>query len=64
LWAFVFGDEQARDLSLHRRRDKHRSRLGRALRPSGQVWSVAKHLTRGIHNHRTAIEPDARGERG
>jgi hypothetical protein len=63
-WAFVFDDEQARDLSLHGGSDEHRSGLGGALRPSGEVWSVAEHLARGIHNHRPAIEPDAGGERG
>ena len=64
MWAFVFDDEQARDLSPHGRRDEHRSRLGGALHPSGEVWRVAKHLAGGIHDDRTAIEPDAGGERG
>ncbi len=61
--AFVFDDEQARDLSPHGRRDEHCSRLGGALHPSGEVGRVAEHLAGGIHDHRTAIEPDAGGER-
>ena len=62
--AFVFDNEQARDLSPHGRRDEHCSRLGGALHPSGEVGSVAKYLAGGIHDDRTAIEPDAGGERG
>ena len=63
-WTLVFQDEQAGNLSPHGRCAEYRSRLGLALHPGGEVWSVAEHLARRIHNHRPAIESDARGECG
>jgi hypothetical protein len=57
-------NKEARDLSPHGRRDEHRSRFGGALHPSSEVGSVAERLPGRIDDDRTAIEPDAGGERG
>jgi hypothetical protein len=59
--AVLLGDEQARDLALHPRRDHDRARLGQRLRTRRDVRHVAKDLTRRVDNYRPRLDSDARG---
>ena len=61
--AALLGDEQARDLALHPRRNHDRARLGQRLHPRRDIWHVAENLARRIHHHRPGFDRDARGQR-
>ena len=62
--ALVLGDEEARDLPLHRRSHKNGSRFGEGLDARGDVRRLAEHLAGRVDQDRAGVEADARGELG
>ena len=60
--AAVFGDEQPGSLALHVRGHEHRSWLGGALNPRGDIGRFPEHFARRLDHHRPRLEADARGE--
>ena len=60
--AALLSHEQPRYLSLHSRRDYHRTRLGQCLRPRRDVRHVAEYFTRSVDHRWPQVDGDARSE--
>jgi hypothetical protein len=57
--ATLFRNEQARDLTLHPRRDQHRARLGQRLHSRSDIGDVAVDLPCRIEHGGPGFEADA-----